>query len=977
MAPGTGARPALALAAVLAAACCPGATSTGTGWPPPAAVFPMGWFSSAVMGTGESLPPAPFTTVVKYFNENPPENSTGAVRRYLDSASAAGVSVVLELPHRWVAARPKPALAPIRALVTAVCAHPALLGWYMVDEPDKQRSWVSPVALAAVAAAVRAAEAGSPGTGGCAGRHLPISAAFATLQQPGNASKAGDYNRSVNTYMFDDYPCRCSPGWHSRPLPAFGGPDFARFPAAMRQVGGAIAPAFDSFWAVLQGSIIDSAYDHGHYCNATKCWSAGWRLCSAAELRYQVFAALLAGARGLLFYRLGILHSPVDMDYVSRTMVPVLQDVAEQLPAVLAGPIGLTSVANTSSAQARQYRCPAEMACEYVVLALRWAGSAAQSNDSLPIGLSLGEHATGAVAVRLGGAGGAVAKELTVGRGGMLEDSLEQLGAVAVYRILSLVPVGPADGLGIIKSDDSDAGPSPAVDPLACGVMCGNVTTTNAVWQLCVPGFFQWSLNRSSGVDLASAPLNLKRMKAAGVSGASFAVPQLVNGQHYQLFYRQSKSTAQGESWSFWQRLTPAPPNMSHFSAPAETGASGPVCGPVCGDVRFSAAETAAGRSGFQPFCQAGMLKGELALFGVEIGPSSETGLRFPFHLQQLLKMQPGTFSPVESVLLRSGQQKNGRMLFRQGLHANGWVAIFQQRFVTADDESDALPPAPPGPADAPAPPVWHQPARCEEGDVNALFQFKGVWHLLQQWHLRPHTAIGHAVSRDLLHWERVSDVLASGADADEQCYDGSASIVKKGPDVTPILQIDGGCGHKQAGTVQCMESSGNGSTGGVTAFPDDLDDPNLEHWSKAPGPTIWHGCDNSAGPSPIWQNPHTKRQECIAIHSSGEARFVATDATLTRWKMADPAFLKNHGGGGGLWKRLPPNVEGVHGGRWPTNIFQSNHAMGDGRRMCENVVPGPIAALCYVLLFSFANNPPCAQPNLSWGSTIGHTKLL
>ena len=44
---------------------------------------------------------------------------------------------------------------------------------------------------------------------------------------------------------------------------------------------------------------------------------------------------------------------------------------------------------------------------------------------------------------------------------------------------------------------------------------------------------------------------------------------------------------------------------------------------------------------------------------------------------------------------------------------------------------------------------------------------------------------------------------------------------------------IDGGCGKKGAGHAGCMESSGNGSTGGVTARPDDLNDPNLTAWTK------------------------------------------------------------------------------------------------------------------------------------------------
>jgi hypothetical protein len=93
------------------------------------------------------------------------------------------------------------------------------------------------------------------------------------------------------------------------------------------------------------------------------------------------------------------------------------------------------------------------------------------------------------------------------------------------------------------------------------------------------------------------------------------------------------------------------------------------------------------------------MLKGELEPFGVQIGPTSPSGLKFPYHLQNLLKMDPGSFGPVHRVPLdpakshvdSSGKQDEvkdaamgGVMLFRQGLHANGWTAIFQQQYVPA-----------------------------------------------------------------------------------------------------------------------------------------------------------------------------------------------------------------------------------------------------------------------------------------------------
>ena len=116
-----------------------------------------------------------------------------------------------------------------------------------------------------------------------------------------------------------------------------------------------------------------------------------------------------------------------------------------------------------------------------------------------------------------------------------------------------------------------------------------------------------------------------------------------------------------------------------------------------------------------------------------------------------------------------------------------------------ATDPSVPPPSNCPAPAPPPkiVPPIWHLPARCEEGDVNALFQvfkgnvcahyylplslqvgnfllqllgthkyvcrviclvigfvmslpislqWEGQWHLMQQWHARPATSVGHAV---------------------------------------------------------------------------------------------------------------------------------------------------------------------------------------------------------------------------------------
>lgn len=219
----------------------------------------------------------------------------------------------------------------------------------------------------------------------------------------------------------------------------------------------------------------------------------------------------------------------------------------------------------------------------------------------------------------------------------------------------------------------------------------------------------------------------------------------------------------------------------------------------------------------------------------------------------------------------------------------------------------------------------WHANTRCEEGDVNAIFRFRGIYHIFHQFRNRPHTSIGHQASTDLLHWHRLPDALESGASGDEQCYDGGASLVphSRTGRPAPMLMIDGGCAKKGPPGPACMESSGN-NTGGVIAFPTDMDgDPNLTKWERI-GPTSWRPCKSSAWPSPIWLNPVTHKFNLLAVHGFGEARFEAEDESFTRWKLADEAFLMGMRGlGGGMWHALPPNVDGVSGGRWPTHIFQ------------------------------------------------------
>tara|TARA_B110001452_G_scaffold223814_1_gene197169 strand:- start:369 stop:1952 length:1584 start_codon:yes stop_codon:yes gene_type:complete len=231
-------------------------------------------------------------------------------------------------------------------------------------------------------------------------------------------------------------------------------------------------------------------------------------------------------------------------------------------------------------------------------------------------------------------------------------------------------------------------------------------------------------------------------------------------------------------------------------------------------------------------------------------------------------------------------------------------------------------------PPPASPPPIWHLPARCEEGDVNGLFQWGGRWHLMQQWHARPATSIGHSVSTDLLRFARVADALRSGPAEDQQCYDGSSSITALGP----MLMIDGGCGlfNASTGETPCMESRGQDS-GGVTASPANLSDVNLTVWKKR-GPTRFEDCGGAAGPSPIWRSQASGKHLMVAIAGdhAGDALFEATDETLTSWRRTQPALTPGRGGGGQLWHPLPRTKEGAppHDPAY-THILQVNRAGG------------------------------------------------
>ena len=248
----------------------------------------------------------------------------------------------------------------------------------------------------------------------------------------------------------------CSAGWHSQPGPLFGGDGWASYGSQMRAVGAAVAPQFKraNWWYVMQGSVIDSAADHNHWCNAThwrddshKCWSAGWRLCAQPEVRLQIWSVLLSGVRGIMFYRLGLggwqqpsnnIDAPLNRSWVAGVLLPALAEMAPHLPAILSGPLrgsgALLPRTNVSEVlvSSRLYNCPAASDCHALLVALAWP-TAAATHAPTSVRFELGSGQSEGVAVRLDERGKAETSfKLS---DGAFADVLARPGAVNVYHI--------------------------------------------------------------------------------------------------------------------------------------------------------------------------------------------------------------------------------------------------------------------------------------------------------------------------------------------------------------------------------------------------------------------------------------------------------------------------------------------------------------------------------------------------------------
>ena len=175
------------------------------------------------------------------------------VAALMDAAAAEGMQILLELTE-YARGKPEPNYRAIAALVKRYRQHPALLAWYLVDEPDETK--MAPAAALAIYELIRELD--------------PYHPVYLVNNRPHTYAAYSDASDilAIDVYPIPNYPITQVGDYMQQ----------ARWTSLERNPVWFIAQAF-------------GGVEH---------WA---RSPTAAELRNMVYQGLVEGAKGVLFYR--------------------------------------------------------------------------------------------------------------------------------------------------------------------------------------------------------------------------------------------------------------------------------------------------------------------------------------------------------------------------------------------------------------------------------------------------------------------------------------------------------------------------------------------------------------------------------------------------------------------------------------------------------------------------------------------------
>merc|ERR1712072_427174 len=204
--------------------------------------------------------------------------------------------------------------------------------------------------------------------------------------------------------------------------------------------------------------------------------------------------------------------------------------------------------------------------------------------------------------------------------------------------------------------------------------------------------------------------------------------------------------------------------------------------------------------------------------------------------------------------------------------------------------------------------------------DANAIFQYKGLWHVMNQAGGGNWT---HAISADLAHWFHIDDALgrngSSSWDHSGPC-DGTASFPNLGygpyDGSTPVIMYGPDCGQP---------IGSNDAPRVEPALPADPTDPYLRKWVKTPnGPVKFDGTPCSF-PGRVWKSKAGNywNMLCALDGKTPWARYTTEDPQLMSWKLAASSFTSGTDKGaaaGALFHKIPGAPKGA-----PQYMINSN----------------------------------------------------
>ncbi len=272
--------------------------------------FPIGWID------GIEKPETPAQVANEGINLLIPytrSHDRKAILTYLDTAQKNGIKVFLEPYRESVKAGDTNA---VTEFVRTYKQHPAVAGWYGLDEPVVQN--VSPQTLEMTYQAIKAEDP-----------NHPIAVVFAGDR----TKKVPLYWNAMDIYMVDRYPIYFNKHEFN---------NLADFGEWMQE--SAYYAGDKPFWPVLQG--------FGEQEDGKPKYLRG--LPTAAEERYMFYTAVVAGADGLIFYG----HHWTQQSWVDSVLTPIIKEFREYLPTIEASNVAKNPLVNRADIQTVLYQDP-------------------------------------------------------------------------------------------------------------------------------------------------------------------------------------------------------------------------------------------------------------------------------------------------------------------------------------------------------------------------------------------------------------------------------------------------------------------------------------------------------------------------------------------------------------------------------------------------------------------------------------------